>query len=134
MNVVAQKEAAPQSPAQPVPVQVQKDDALPKVTAPEPVPQVVPAVQSGASAEAPAKPVAAASGATQGTASSGQKNADYVYVMPDYKKQDAPSALPDKKQDAASTPAAAANPASTRAVEAATTVAKERPPVLIAAG
>ncbi|MGA2961676.1 MAG: type IV pilus secretin PilQ, partial [Candidatus Korobacteraceae bacterium] len=132
VTVVAQNEIAPPpSPAEPVPAQAQKDDALPKITAEVPVPQAVPAVQSGVSGEAPAKAVPAASSAAQEPATAAQKNADYVYVMPEYKKQDAPSALPDKKQDAVST-LPAANPTSARAVEAATTVAKERPPVLIA--
>jgi type IV pilus assembly protein PilQ len=122
VTVVAKKDketAPPQSPAAPVPAQARKDAAPPVQTATQtPAPQAVPAVQSGASGEGQAKVVPAALSVPKEQPGGSEKNADYVFVSPEFKKQDTPSAP------------TAANPAGTRANEAATTVAQDRPPAL----
>ena len=122
VTVVAKKDketAPPQSPAAPVPAQARKDAAPPVQTATQtPAPQAVPAVQSGASGEGQAKVVPATLSVPKEQPGGSEKNADYVFVSPEFKKQDTPSAP------------AAANPAGTRANEAATTVAQDRPPAL----
>ncbi len=79
----------------------------------------MPAVQSSASGEGQAKVVPAALSVPKEQPGGGQKNADYVFVAPEFKTQD---------DDVL--PLHAANPASTRRHEAATTVAQERPPAL----
>jgi type IV pilus assembly protein PilQ len=122
VTVVAKKDketAPPQSPAAPVPTQARKDAAPPVQTATQaPAPQAVPAVQSGASGEGQAKVVPATLSVPKEQPGGSQKNADYVFVSPEFKKQDAPSAP------------AAANQAGTRSNEAATTVAQDHPPAL----
>lgn len=100
VTVVAKQETAPlPSASAPLPGQLAA-----------PAPQAVPAVQT--------KLVPAAVSAVGEAPSGAQKNADYVFVQPDFKTQDMASA--------------AANPVSARALDAATTVAPERQPVLLA--
>jgi type IV pilus assembly protein PilQ len=88
-----------------------KDETLPvQRAAQSPAPQAVPAVQTTL---APA-----ALSTVKDTPSGAQKSADYVFVTPEFKTPD--------------TASAAANPASARAQEAASTVTPERQPVLLA--
>jgi type IV pilus assembly protein PilQ len=110
VTVVAKKEVTSlMSAGAPLPVQM---------AAQTPAPQAVPAVQNGASEAGQAKLAPAAVSAVGEAPGGAQKNADYVFVTPEFKTQD--------------TATAAANPASARAQEAATTVAPERQPVLLA--
>jgi type IV pilus assembly protein PilQ len=103
---VAKPAVAPlPSPAVPLPAPARKDEALPVQSAAlTPAPQVMPMALS----------------ATKEPLSGGQQNAEYVFVAPEFKTQDTASV------------SSAANPASARALDAATTVAQSRPPVLIA--
>ncbi len=108
VSVVAKQEAAaPPSASVPLPGQLAA-----------PAPQAVPAVQNGASEAVQTKLAPATLSTAKDAPSVAQKNADYVFVTPEFKTQD--------------TTSAAANPASTRAMEAASTVAPERQPVLLA--
>jgi type IV pilus assembly protein PilQ len=84
--------------------------------APAPAPQAVALVQNNDPREAPAKLVPTTLSDPREKPSAIQKSADYVYVSPEFKKQDTSSAL------------ASVDPASTRVVEAATTVAQTQPP------
>ena len=136
VNVVAEKTATMKS-AAPV-AQVRNDAAQPAIPVsakapvaaqPEqkaallspPAPLVVTPVQSNGSASAQPKLVQAKLSETPEKPAVAQKNADFVYVSPEFKKQSGSSTL------------AAVDGASTRAVEAATTVAQNQPaPVLMA--
>jgi type IV pilus assembly protein PilQ len=152
VNAASQKEPPAQKDVAPVPAQVRMDAVSPvQKAAPAPVhaPQAIQAKQSGTSGEAPAKP------APEALSADAQKNPDYVFVVPDYKKQTVAPAqqtvapaqqtvapvqqtvapvqqtVAPAQQTVAPAPVAI-NPASTRAIKAATTVAQDRPPVLIA--
>jgi type IV pilus assembly protein PilQ len=133
VNAVSQKEPPAQKDAAPVSAEVRMDEVFPvqkAAPAPAPVqaPQAILAKQSGISGEVPAKP------APEALSAVAQKNPDYVFVVPDYKKQTvAPvqQTVAPVQQTVAPAPVAI-NPASTRAIKAATTVAEDHPPVLIA--
>ena len=144
VNAVAQKEPSIQKDAAPVPAQVRKDEEVPvqkAAPAPVPTPQAVTAMQSGTSGEAPAKPAPEALSTANVQPTDAQNNPDYVFVVPDYKKQavapvqqtvaPAQQTVAPAQQTVAPAPVTA-NPVNTRASEAATTVAQDRPPVLIA--
>ncbi len=114
-------------PATPVMAKASYTDSAQKAQAA--APQASPAVQNGASGQA--RLVPATLSTTEGQANGAQKGADYVFVTPDFKKQDAAQAsavTPDSKKQATT----AADPVGTRANEAATTIAQAQPPVLTA--
>ena len=142
VNAVAQKDPPPQKDTETFPSQVRKDEALPvEKTAPAPVP--APQANGKAERHFQRSPGEVSTGGTEhrrakGEPSGAQKNPDYVFVVPDYKKQTVAPVQQTAAPVQAVAPRAdcarpvAAGPASTRAVEAATTVAQDRPPVLIA--
>ena len=112
----ANEKAAADTPANPANEKAAADAApVQKVETPAPQPATV--VQSNAPAETPAKLVPAKLNDEQKPDAT-PKSADYVYVSPEFKKQDSPSVL------------GSVDPASSRAVEAAATIAQNQPPVL----
>ena len=117
-----QKTAPLSPPAPPVVTAVQSNGSAQKTALlSPPAPLVVTPVQSNGSASAQPKLVQATLSETPEKPAVAQKNADFVYVSPEFKKQSGSSTL------------AAVDGASTRAVEAATTVAQNQPaPVLMA--